>query len=316
MADQDTLNARLLRAVNEGDLNNSVSRLIKEGADINAIGTSAANYRGSDGKLHKLEGLTPLDVAVSHGNAPLIEDLIGNGAKVNAKNDFGMTALHYAAAYGDTRTAKLLIEHRADVNVTNPRDNMTPLHYAAFEGRNPETAELLIKRGAKLDARGRDGDSPLDLAITAGDKATQTVLKEAMQIAPAQAAVLKEVAPAIEAYVRDRVALEYEAGIRHGKNLETGETKKATDQMYHHLESVVEKAMQRHGLDTTRDRGGFRPEFESNLLYDAQKAVFDKEAKWPVVYDTEAKLDDRVLQKPGATPGQQEHKQSAQKAPK
>ena len=45
------------------------------------------------------------------------------------------------------------------------RDNMgrTPLHWAA-KGNSVEVARLLIKAGADVAARNKDGNTPLDLA--------------------------------------------------------------------------------------------------------------------------------------------------------
>ena len=41
----------------------------------------------------------------------------------------------------------------------------TPLHYAAANGHK-ETAELLITKGADVNAKGEDGGTPLDGAIS------------------------------------------------------------------------------------------------------------------------------------------------------
>ena len=49
------------------------------------------------------------------------------------------------------------------VNAKN-KNRWTALHEAAFEGRK-ETVELLIAKGADLNAKDDDGKTPLDLTI-------------------------------------------------------------------------------------------------------------------------------------------------------
>lgn len=72
----------------------------------------------------------------------------GNIREVGRNN---RTALHYAAAAGQTRVAKILIRNKADVNARNDEDGRTPLHYAATEG-HADIARLLIASGANLEA--------------------------------------------------------------------------------------------------------------------------------------------------------------------
>ena len=43
-------------------------------------------------------------------------------------------------------------------------DEITPLHIACFQG-HLKIAELLIKNGAKLDAKDKEGDTPLANAV-------------------------------------------------------------------------------------------------------------------------------------------------------
>jgi ankyrin repeat protein len=61
-----------------------------------------------------------------------------------------MTPLHFAAYTGNIKTAELLIEKGASINAFTS-DNKTPLHFA-IDNKNVETATLLIERGASVDA--------------------------------------------------------------------------------------------------------------------------------------------------------------------
>jgi ankyrin repeat protein len=63
--------------------------------------------------------------------------------------NFNVTPLHRAALRGKSKTAELLIEKGASVNALTT-DNATPLHWAA-QTENSKTAVLLIEKGASVN---------------------------------------------------------------------------------------------------------------------------------------------------------------------
>ena len=63
---------------------------------------------------------------------------------------------------GHKEVAELLIDKGADVNAKDEWGS-TPLHYAALKGHK-EVAELLIDKGADVHAKGDDGKTPIDFA--------------------------------------------------------------------------------------------------------------------------------------------------------
>ena len=67
--------------------------------------------------------------------------------------------MHWAATKG---IAELLIAKGADVNAKDEVES-TPLHTAALNG-HMETPELLIAKGAEVNANYEDGGTPLDEA--------------------------------------------------------------------------------------------------------------------------------------------------------
>jgi ankyrin repeat protein len=77
------------------------------------------------------------------------------GGDVNAINDYGITALHYAAGTGDIELVQELIRLGADVNARD-RDGMTPLHYAMLM-RQIDTANVLFRLGADINAKNNAG---------------------------------------------------------------------------------------------------------------------------------------------------------------
>ena len=54
---------------------------------------------------------------------------------------------------------------------------LTPLHFAAFPGQK-EIAELLIAKGADVNAKIEDGKTPLDLAIHLKRTETAALLRK------------------------------------------------------------------------------------------------------------------------------------------
>jgi ankyrin repeat protein len=72
--------------------------------------------------------------------------LVGLRVPVDRKNVFGLTPLHVAASRGNTAVVKLLVEKGADMNART-NDGQTPYNLAVGEERG-ETAELLRSLGA------------------------------------------------------------------------------------------------------------------------------------------------------------------------
>ena len=74
----------------------------------------------------------------------------------------GFTSLHIAAMNGYHSVAKLLIEHKADINAWDCNGS-TPLHVASSHNK-PSLVALLITSGADINARSFNGSTPLHSA--------------------------------------------------------------------------------------------------------------------------------------------------------
>ncbi|ORX78206.1 ankyrin [Anaeromyces robustus] len=80
-----------------------------------------------------------------------VQYLIENGAKINEANNNSETAFIYILKY--------LIENGADVNRMNKN----------------EVVNLLIENGAEINIKGRDGESPLSVAIFIDEEKTESL---------------------------------------------------------------------------------------------------------------------------------------------
>lgn len=104
----------------------------------------------------------------------MVAELIKNGEDVNATDENGVTALHWAVLYDRYGTAKLLLENGANVNVKEHSKaggfcgwGWYPLHLA-LRNENREIIRLLIDHGADVNAPRTDGWTPLNTAAHHG----------------------------------------------------------------------------------------------------------------------------------------------------
>jgi uncharacterized protein len=127
----------LMFATFEGDVAEA-GRLLKEGADIKATN----RY-----------GVNAMQLAADTANTELIRLLLKAGADPESPNADGETALHLVARSGNVAAAKLLLKAGAKVDSVEQFGGQTPLMWAAAR-RHPEMAELLLSKGADVNARG------------------------------------------------------------------------------------------------------------------------------------------------------------------
>ncbi|MCH9693583.1 MAG: ankyrin repeat domain-containing protein [Gammaproteobacteria bacterium] len=170
----------------------SVHKLVKSGADINALG-----------EINR----TPLHLAANFGLASMVELLLSLGADTGAHNSNGASALWFAAEHGDpaifemiwkaggditykpsetsvmqlmavageTETVSAILDAEPDL-VDSQGDRALSL--AASKGQSAVT-RLLIERGASPDYRREDGPTTLQRAIVSGDLETVVAVLEA-----------------------------------------------------------------------------------------------------------------------------------------
>lgn len=126
--------------------------------------------------------------AAADGSFSLVAQLLalgGNSVEVNAKNEYGHTALHEIAAatsadissHDRLAVVDKLLDGGADVAAQNLKGH-TPLHIAADVGNADAASALLARRGVDVNAIDGGGNTPLHFAAEMGHSAVAEVLLE------------------------------------------------------------------------------------------------------------------------------------------
>src|SRR3954468_7486810 len=109
--------------------------------------------------------------AVNGGDAKKVMDLLKENAQ--GARDYsadGWTALHLAAFMGHRQAAEALLEMGADLAALSKNQMANqPLHAALAGKTDHAMVQMLIDRGADVNARGGAGVMPLHLAASRGD---------------------------------------------------------------------------------------------------------------------------------------------------
>jgi ankyrin repeat protein len=107
---------------------------------------------------------TPLLGAFKFGDEDVARTLFELGTPIEFADGNGITMLGRSALNNEVAMARTLIARGANVNVVD-KLGMTPLLWAASSDfGDPAMVELLLKSGAKADARTKDGLTALELA--------------------------------------------------------------------------------------------------------------------------------------------------------
>ncbi|XP_062319718.1 fibronectin type 3 and ankyrin repeat domains protein 1 [Osmerus eperlanus] len=148
--------------------------------------------------VHDKLGFTPLMVAAQKGFARIVHQLVEHGADVNMKNGSGRdslmlacfsghldivkylrkfgaswksqdmggcTPLHWAADGGHLAVIAYMIQDKCELDIRDGVSQWTPLMRVSAVSGNPSVASLLIRAGADVNARDKDGKTPLMVAV-------------------------------------------------------------------------------------------------------------------------------------------------------
>jgi len=126
-----TTEKKSVEAINNPPLNETIAEAAVKTKDIE---TSKANA----------EQLVPFWVAVREGNFEAMMLQLNDG-NINARDEYDLAPLHYAANFGYMKIIELLIGEGVDINLS-ANNGWTPIDWA---GPDKETVSLLRKHGGK-----------------------------------------------------------------------------------------------------------------------------------------------------------------------
>ncbi len=119
-----------------------------------------------------------MHIAASSGSVELVRILAGRGGNPNLVRKDGHTPFSVAVLAGDLSVTKELVACGADLRgrwsprdkipdpveaITLARQDQSVMHLAALAGK-PEMLEFLYSKGAALDVKNAQGETPLQLA--------------------------------------------------------------------------------------------------------------------------------------------------------
>lgn len=138
----------------------------------NASVAGALLAAGFDPNTPDEKGQPPLLLALRAESFQVAALLLAQPSlKVDSSNGVGETALMMAALRGQVDWLQRLLARGARLD----KEGWTPLHYAA-SGPEPKTVDLLVQRGARLDALSPNKTTPLMMAARYGAEASALML--------------------------------------------------------------------------------------------------------------------------------------------
>jgi len=157
-ADREMLYSKAEDLIRYTDDVKGLSALIAQGVDVKRPGKNS-------------QGRTLLVSAATEGKIAMMDVLLKAGADPNTKDESGMTALRQVAWTGKNQLAatKRLIAAKADVNLVAD-DNWTPLIQVMYAdpGVAVPVAQLLLQAGADASIVNNEGNTALSLAAERG----------------------------------------------------------------------------------------------------------------------------------------------------
>jgi ankyrin repeat protein len=105
-----------------------------------------------------------LFTAIEASDLPLVKFLVSKGVNLNSTDPLGNTVFHYCVEAGNFDMLNFLIKIARDVNVNAQNfKGCTPLHISCMKC-SLSFAELLVSRGADLEVKDKNDQTPLFIA--------------------------------------------------------------------------------------------------------------------------------------------------------
>ena len=141
-----------------------------------AIEEQSANKNEKPTGKVRIDSATSLWRAAEHGDVGRLKMLLDAGHDVNAREEHDnrgekrhKTPLSAAVDGNEPLAVRLLLRRGANPDLQDGDGDRYPLHWASAFGDHDECAELLVQAGASLDARDKDGHTPLEFARGSAD---------------------------------------------------------------------------------------------------------------------------------------------------
>lgn len=118
-----------------------------------------------------------LKAAVFEGQLEDVTRLLQSRANIEARDDYNMTPLFWAAIEGHREIVDLLLEQKAEIEARDCVSRATPLGEAASLGHT-KVVQILLEKHAEIHATDRYGWTPLARAVLGRHIETMTLLLE------------------------------------------------------------------------------------------------------------------------------------------
>lgn len=140
----------------------NIKKYIKEGADVNSFDESGESVLACG-----IRARCDMDLLLL---------IIESGADIFDYDEEGVSIFDMAVTYGNAEMVDYLLEKGLDANKTNRRSGFTSLMAAACYGR-VEIAKILLARGVDQDAVDAKGFKAVDFARKMNKKSILKILK-------------------------------------------------------------------------------------------------------------------------------------------
>lgn len=155
------MNAEEFSSLSQKDKDTALLTFVRRG-DIADVKTSIG--AGANVNYVTRQGYTPLYESVGTGNQQIVKILLDARAVIDVPGDeYNGPPLVWAAAKGDVKTMKLLLEKGGNINIKHEKDTSDTALHKASENKKNDAILFLIDKGADLKVTNKYGQTAMDV---------------------------------------------------------------------------------------------------------------------------------------------------------